>query len=246
MSLESWQWALALLAAFIVGFSKTGIGGLSMLAVALFNVFYPSTKVVSGLVLPLLIVGDLVAVKSYHRHIRWPHLVKLFPWTVAGVVLGWFALGRINDRQASVLVGAIIVSMVAMQLWRRRGRVGEVAEQGAWLAPLMGVLAGFTTLVANAAGPLMAMYLIAMRLPKMEFVGTAAVFFMILNWFKVPFMVQLGLITEDTVIFDLKLVPAVLAGAWIGRWILPKVNQGLFETLALALSFLAGLRMIVG
>jgi uncharacterized membrane protein YfcA len=119
-----------------------------------------------------------------------------------------------------------------------------IANHGLWFAPTMGILAGFTTLIANAAGPLMAIYLLAMRLPKMEFVGTGAVFFMILNWFKVPFMVDLGLITTDSAQFNLLLAPAVILGAFAGRAVLPRVNQRLFENLALALSAISGIRML--
>ena len=109
----------------------------------------------------------------------------------------------------------------------------------------MGVIAGFITLVANAAGPLMAIYLVAMRLPKMQFVGTAAVFFMVLNLFKVPFMVKLGLITAQSFEFNLMLAPAVLLGAFAGRWLLMRINQQLFENLVLALSAIAGVLLIV-
>lgn len=258
MSLDLWQWFLAALAAIIIGFSKTGVGGLSLLAVALFAQLFPGhTKQVSGLILPLLIVGDLVAVGSYRRHIQWKFLWKLFPWTALGVFSGWFAMGRIDDRQARILVGAIILAMVAMHLWRRRtakktasspssaAAPDPATEHGLWFAPTMGILAGFTTLIANAAGPLMAIYLLAMRLPKMEFVGTGAVFFMILNWFKVPFMVNLGLITTDSAQFNLILAPAVILGAFVGRAVLPRLNQRLFENLALTLSAISGAKMLV-
>jgi len=264
MSLEPAQWLLAVLAAVIIGFSKTGIGGLTLLAVALFTQISPATKQISGLILPLLIVGDLIAVGSYRQHTQWKFLWKLFPWTALGVLLGWFAMGRIDDRQARLLVGAIIVTMVVMQIWRRRTPVAASASErsalaqpyglpssslpdhGAWFAPMMGILAGFTTLIANAAGPLMAIYLLAMGLPKMAYVGTGAVFFMILNWFKVPFMINLGLITTDSAQFDLLLAPAVIAGAFAGRALLPRVNQRLFENLALALSAVSGLKMLLG
>jgi uncharacterized membrane protein YfcA len=282
MTLDPWQWLLATLAAIIVGFSKTGIGGLTLLAVALFAQIFPGhTKQVSGLILPLLIVGDLVAVGSYRRHIQWKFLWKLFPFTALGVLLGWFAMGLIDDREARLLIGAIIVAMVAMHLWRRRTQTAAnpspkslspalgtlcpaaasissapavprispvftapVADHGVWFAPTMGILAGFTTLIANAAGPLLAIYLLAMRLPKLEFVGTGAVFFMILNWFKVPFMVDLGLITTASAQFNLLLAPAVILGAFLGRAVLPRVDQRLFENLALALSAVSGIRML--
>jgi uncharacterized protein len=257
MTLDPWQWLLAALAALIIGFSKTGIGGLSLLAVALVTQLFPGeTKRVSGLILPLLIIGDLVAVGSYRRHVQWKFLWRLFPWTALGVLIGWLAMGRIDNRQASVLVGVIIVAMVGLHVWRRRvgagastdagaPEVSRAGEHGSFFAPTMGVLAGFTTLIANAAGPLMAIYLLAMRLPKMAFMGTGAVFFMILNWFKVPFMVDLGLITGDSIFFNLLVAPAVIVGALAGRALLPRVNQRLFENLALVLSAVAGVKMIL-
>jgi uncharacterized membrane protein YfcA len=255
MNFDSTQWLLALFAAAIVGLSKTGVPGIGMLFVAIFANLMP-TKQASGVVLPLLIVGDLVAVFSYRRHTEWIHLRRLFLWTGAGVVLGALAMNRIDNRQAQLLVGGIIVSLVALHLWRKRraapGSAGSAEPQlgisphGAWFAPTIGVLTGFTTLVANAAGPLMAIYLLAMRLPKMAFVGTSAVFFLLLNLFKVPFMVGLGLITADSFKFNLLLAPAVLAGALLGRWVLPRVSQAWFERLALLLSAAAGVKLLLG
>jgi uncharacterized membrane protein YfcA len=244
VNLEPWQLALAFLGALLVGVSKTGVAGLGMLFVVIFANVIPAREA-SGLVLPLLIFGDAVAVVSYKAHARWPHVWRLLPWTAAGVVPGYVALGRIDDRQARVLIGAIILVMVAVQVWRRqRSRPGEVEAASAWSAPAIGVFTGFTTLVANAAGPLMAVYLLAMRLPKMEYMGTAAVFFLLLNLFKVPFMADLGLITTDSLGFNLLLAPAVLLGALIGRSLLPLINQRLFENLALGLSAAAGVRLL--
>jgi uncharacterized protein len=244
MNLEPWQLVLAFVGAILVGVSKTGIAGLGMLFVVMFANVIPA-KQSSGFVLPLLIFGDVVAVWSYRAHAKWAHVFRLMPWTAAGVIIGYFAMGKIDDRQARVLIGAIILVMVAVQLWRRsRLKPGEVEEAGAWFAPVIGVLAGFTTLVANAAGPLMAIYLLAMRLPKMAYVGTGAVFFLLLNLFKVPFMVDLGLITTDSFEFNLMLAPAVFVGAMLGRKLLPMINQKLFENLALGLSAVAGIRLL--
>ncbi|HTJ79338.1 MAG TPA: sulfite exporter TauE/SafE family protein [Rariglobus sp.] len=245
MNLEPWQMVLAVLGALLVGVSKTGISGLGMLFVVMFANVIPA-KQASGFVLPLLIFGDVIAVWSYRAHAKWTHVVRLMPWTAAGVVIGYFAMGRIDDRQARVLIGVIIVTMVAVQVWRRsRAKEGALTEHGPWFAGLLGVLVGFTTLVANAAGPLMAIYLLAMRLPKMEYVGTGAVFFLLLNCFKVPFMVKLGLITTDSFGFNLMLAPAVLIGAMLGRKLLPKINQKVFENLVLGLSALAGIKLLM-
>ena len=244
MSLEPWQMVLAVLGALLVGVSKTGLSGLGMLFVVMFANVIPA-KQSSGFVLPLLIFGDVIAVWSYRAHAKWAHVWRLMPWTAAGVVLGYFAMGHINDRQARLLIGVIILTMVSVQLWRRsRAKPGEIPGHGPWFAGILGVLVGFTTLVANAAGPLMAIYLLAMRLPKMEYVGTGAVFFLLLNLFKVPFMVSLGLITPDSFGFNLMLAPAVFLGAMLGRKLLPKINQKLFENLVLGLSAVAGIRLL--
>jgi uncharacterized protein len=241
-------WLFAALGAFMVGVSKAGITGLSILSIALFNHVFPSSKQASGLVLPLLIFGDFVAVFSYRKHTQWRYLWRLFPWTAAGVVLGYFTLGRISDHTARILIGWIIVALALLSFWRRYGPAPaeEKAASFHWsVGAAIGMTAGFITLVANAAGPLMAIYLIAMRLPKMEYVGTAAVFFMLLNLFKVPFMVDLGLITTQSFSFNLVLAPAVLLGALAGRWLLKHVNQNVFEQLVLLLSAIGGILLIL-
>ncbi len=246
---ETWQWALALIAAGLVGISKTGISGLGMLFVAVFALLIPNTKQSTGVVLPLLIIGGLVAVLAYRRHTQWRYLLQLFPWTALGVLIGYFALSWINDRQARVMIGLIVCGLVVIHLVRRRQsaaakEAAELETIPGWFPPVIGILAGFTTLVANAAGPLMTIYLLSMHLPKMEFMGTGAVFFMLLNWFKVPFMIGLGLINAESLRFNLWLAPAVLGGALLGKWLLPRINQRLFEALALGLSAAAGLKLL--
>jgi uncharacterized membrane protein YfcA len=243
MNWEPWQWAIAVFAALCVGVSKTGIYGLAPLFITIFAILLPA-KQATGVVLPLLICGDIVAVASYRGHAQWRTLWKLFPWTAAGVILGAFALGRVNDRQARLLIGAIILSMVAMYLMHRSQPADAQLSRRAWIGPVAGVLAGFTTLVANAAGPLMTLYLLAIGLPKMEFMGTGAVFFLLLNCFKVPFMSGLGLINRGSLELNLVLAPAVLAGTWLGRRILGRMNQRVFEYIALGLSALGGLKML--
>jgi len=239
---DTGQWVLAAIAAFIVGFSKAGIGGLGMLAVVIFAQILPA-KQATGIVLPLLCFGDILAVLAYRQHAKWKHVWRLFPWTAAGVLIGYFALGRLGEREARVLIAVIVLSLVGLHLLRRR-RVGNETEHGSWFAPSIGVLAGFTTLVANAAGPLMAVYFLAMRLPKMDFVGTGAVFFLLLNLFKVPFMVNLGLINAESFAVNLWLVPVVLLGGWLGRKLVMRIDQRAFENIALALSLVAGLKLL--
>lgn len=242
MTFEPWQWALAAVAALVVGISKAGIGGLGMLAVMIFALIMPA-KQATGVVLPLLCFGDIMAAGAYRQHAKWTHIWRLFPWTAAGVVLGYFALDRVNESQARAMIGGIVLGLVVMHFVRRK-MAGHEADHGAWFAPVIGVLAGFTTLVANAAGPLMVIYMLAMRLPKMDFVGTSAVFFLIMNFFKVPFMIHLGLINAESFMINLWLAPVVIAGAYFGRRLVLKIEQRTFENIALTLSVFAGLNLL--
>lgn len=243
MNWELWQWALAIIGALAVGVSKTGIGGLGMLVVVIFANLMPA-KESAGFVLPMLITADLVAVLSYRRHAQWSLLLKLFPWTALGVLLGYFTMGRIDNQQAGLMIGVIVLALTVVHMVRRSRAKGEEPEHAFWFAPTIGILAGITTMVANAAGPLMAIYLLAMRLPKMEYMGTGAYYFLLMNLFKVPFMGHLGIITTESLTGNLMLVPAVLAGALLGRVVLRKINQKLFESLALLLAIAAGLNLL--
>jgi len=246
MHLDLWQWALGALGAFLVGLSKTGIPGLGILNVAIFALVFPARESV-GLVLVILICGDIVAVSTYRRDASWPHLIRLFPWAALGIVAGYFALGRVDDLQMRHLIGAILVGLVIFQYIRtRRPPVSNEEAQPVrpWLAPITGVTAGFTTMVANAAGPVMVLYLLAMRLPKILFIGTAAWYFLLLNLFKTPFSASLGLINPASLGVSLLLGPFAMLGALVGRPIVEHLNQRLFELIALALTLVAAILML--
>jgi uncharacterized membrane protein YfcA len=239
LTFHAWQWCLAALGALLVGVSKTGVTGLSLIFVSIFAAIMPARRS-TGLVLPLLMLGDIVAVLSYRSHAQWRHVWRLLPWAGAGVVIGYFALGRMNEPQARFAIGSIVVGLAVLYIVRRMRPGGDQEEHAPWFAPVIGILAGFTTLVANAAGPLTVIYMLAMRLPKMKYMGTTAVFFLLLNLFKLPFMVGLGLITRQSLAVSIVLAPAVLAGTWLGKWLLGWINQRAFEAIILALALLAG------
>lgn len=245
MNFEPWQWVLLVVAATISGFSKTGIPGISILSVSIFAVVLPARQS-TGVVLPMLIFADLFAYFVYRKHLEWGRVGRLLPWAVGGVLLGWLALGRINNQQTARIIGAIIAVMVALHLWRRwRNADAAAAHAPAWFGHVMGVFAGLTTMIANAAGPVMTLYLLAMRLPKLEFLGTGAAFFLLINWIKVPFALQLGLINAQTLHLNQLLLPAVAVGALLGRPVVERVNQKLFENAALALAGAAVVKLLL-
>ncbi|HEY4247873.1 MAG TPA: sulfite exporter TauE/SafE family protein [Lacunisphaera sp.] len=245
MSFEPWQWVLLVAGGVMAGFSKTGIPGSSILFVAIFPNLMPA-KQATGVVLPMLVFADLFAYVIYRKNLEWKRVGLLLPWTLVGILVGWLVLGHVNDRQTTKIVGGILAAMLIMNFWRRRGKVDEaMTHMPVWFGPLMGTFAGFTTIVANAAGPVMSLYLLAMRLPKLAFMGTGAAFFLLINWIKVPFVVQLGLITPESLKLDLYLFPAVAFGALIGRPVIERINQARFESGVLFLTALAVAKMLV-
>ncbi|MGW3248559.1 sulfite exporter TauE/SafE family protein [Streptomyces sp. NPDC001070] len=242
-SLGTAQWAVALLALFLVGYSKTGVSGAGTVGVALFALVLPA-KLSTGVLLPLLLVGDVVAVASYRRHADWGRLVRLFPWVVAGVLLGAAVVDRVDDTRMRELIGGLLLMMLAVHWWsRRRGPDDPVAQYRA-VAAGAGVLAGFATMAANAAGPIMSLYFLALGLPMLGFLGTSAWFFLLLNVFKVPFSVALGLITPATLAFGALTAPAVLAGAAAGRATISRISPKVFERVTVALTLLAAVRLV--
>jgi uncharacterized protein len=247
--MEPWQWwALAFAGAFLIGFAKTGVTGVGILAIAIFANILPVKQSV-GVVLPLLICADIVAVFSYRRHAQWRYLWRLFPWTALGVVAGFLVMGRIGDAEVGVIAGIILISLIGVHVWRnwlqwrKDGQPPPVPRHFAF-AMCMGIAAGFTTMVSNAAGPIMVLYLLAMRLPKMEFMGTGAIYFLLMNSFKIPFGAGLGIVNADSLLLDAKLVPLVIAGAFCGRYLLHYIPQKLFERLALGLTLVAAARLL--
>ena len=238
------KWMLAVLAAFGIGVSKSGFAGLSLVHVLVF-IYLFGARDSTGVVLPMLIVGDILAVAAFRQHARWEYIRRLLPPAITGIVAGWWLMQGLSDAAFKPLIGAIILCLTVLQLLRIwRPGLYENAPHRLWFAWLMGLLAGVTTMVANAAGPIMALFFVAVSLPKYELVGTSAWFFLIINCLKVPFSAQLGLIHPDTLLFNATLVPAIAAGLFAGRWCVSRVTQRLFDALLLAFAAIAALRLL--
>ncbi|MEM9160085.1 MAG: sulfite exporter TauE/SafE family protein [Verrucomicrobiota bacterium] len=242
---ETWQWFFFSLSALIIGMSKCGVPGLSILNVAIFQNLLLS-KDATGFGLPLLIVGDIVAVLVYKRHAVWKQLWRLFPAAAAGVVLAYFALRVIDNSQAKVIVSLILGVLLLLHFLKSRGSTidKDLAGRGKATAALVGALSGFVSMVANAAGPIMVIYLLSMRFDKMAFMGTSVYFFLFLNFFKVPFLVDLEMINLGSLEANLKLVPFILVGAALGYFFAKKINQKWFEGTAFWLTVVAVVHML--
>jgi uncharacterized membrane protein YfcA len=250
LELTTLQWAMLALTAFLVGISKTGVPGIGIIAVPLIAIVWSNPKESVGLLLPLLIFADLFAAGYYRRKALWSHIIRLIPWALAGIVTGYFALKRIDGEHLKPVIGGIVLAMLALKFWQSNRKKSDCSSENEihlhWaFAAVIGFLIGLTSMMANAAGPIMIIYLLAMHLPKTEFVGTAAWFFFIVNWIKVPFMLDLNMITRQSIKLNATLFPIIAIGAVIGILILKHVPQKIFNKAVLVLATAAAIKLIL-
>ena len=237
-------WIVVALSAVMVGITKTGIPGLGILVVPLMAGVLPARSSV-GALLGILILADLFAIVYHRRNAKWGHVVRLLPAAFAGIVAGYFGLKVVNDEQLKPIIGGIVLVMLGINYWRTRtkGKDAPVPTQW-WFVVGLGFMAGVTTMMANAAGPIMIIYLLAMRLPKIEFVGTGAWFFFVVNWLKVPFSANLDLMTAASVKLDLMMLPFIAAGAVIGIFFLKRIPQKAFTAVVQVLAAAAAVKLL--
>ena len=242
--LNLYEWGILSLAAFLIGVTKTGIPGVGILAVLLAANTLPA-KESTGFILPLLIMGDIFAVVYYKRHAVLSHIIKLIPWTIGGVFIGYYFMGKIDDNNLKIVIGIIVLAMMGINYWlnSKNGNDLNIPKKW-WFAGIFGLLVGIATMMANAAGPVFIIYLLSMRLNKYEFMGSGAWFFLFLNLFKVPFSINLGLIKWEFLEVNLMLLPMIFLGAYAGLHILKKIPQKIFEKTVEFFNFVAAIKLI--
>lgn len=244
VDLLPWAWVVLGLAAVTVGLAKTAIPGGGILPVAIFAAVLPARTSTAALLL-LLIVGDMFALIAYRRHAHWPSLLRLAPAVLVGLLAGFAFLAIGDDAVVRRAIAVILLAMIAITLWRRwRQPRTQAAGTGLVAASVYGGLAGFTTMVANAAGPVMSMYFLAMSTPVQVFLGTSAWFFAIVNLFKVPFLAGIGLFEPHVLLMDAVLVPLVVLGAFAGLWLARRMKQQLFDRIVIGLTVAGALYLL--
>ena len=237
------QLVILMIAAVLIGINKTGLPGLGLLPVVMLANTFP-VGLSTGIQLGMLALADLPAAWYYRKTVNWKQLVRLIPMALVGIFCGFLVLRMVPKESLKPLIATVILVLCIFGLAKNYiFRDKEKIPTDWWFAALFGLLAGFTTQVANAAGPVMAIYLIAMRFEKKEYMGTAAWYFLILNWTKVPIFAFEGRITMASVRADLAMIPLLLAGAAIGIWLLKKMPQKVFEKVVLILSALAAVKL---
>lgn len=233
-------------AAVCIGLSKSGLSGTATLNVVLMAQAF-GAKASVGLVLPLLIVADFMGYFINRHGGSWRQVLPMAPPAMVGVVVGWLLLGHIDNQAARGVIGWVIVALLAFKLLldARRQDLLALTEHRAF-AWSMGLTAGITTMLANAAGPVMTVYLLSRRMEKKDHLGVFSRFFLFINLFKVPFSTNLGIIHPQSLATNLVLLPAVIFGIVSGWQILRRIPQKPFEHTLFFLTLLAAIWMLWG
>lgn len=237
------SWILAATAAFILGISKSGIKGIEIIIVTMMALAF-GAKESTGLLVPLLVIGDIFAVIYYNRHARWSYIARFLPWMLAGLLLGVLIGHELPEKVFKMVMVIVILASVLMMYWWDKRKSGVVPTHWAF-GGLIGVLAGVTTMIGNLAGAFSNIYFLAMRLPKNEFIGTAAWLFLIINVVKLPFHFYIWeTINKESLLINLKLVPLILVGLFVGVRLVKLIQEGLYRKMILLLTALGAVLIL--
>ncbi len=198
----------------------------------------------TGIVVPLLIFGDLFAVVYYNRHTRWWYIIRFLPWIIIGILIGVFVGNDLDEGTFKIAMAAIILISVAMMYWWDRRKSKTVPRHWAF-AGSVGITTGITTMIGNLGGAFSNIYFLAMRLPKNDFIGTAAWLFLFINIFKLPFHIySWGTITLNSFLLSLKLIPGILLGIYAGIKIVKRIKEDFYRKMILVLTALGALLIL--
>lgn len=245
MEITLTSWILASFAAFVIGMSKAGIKGIAVINVTFMALAF-GAKESTGMVVPLLILADIFAVIYYNRHTQWTYVFKVLPWMIFGVLIGVFIGKDLPESLFRIGMAIIIIITVFMMYWWDRKKEKTVPTHWTFSSSI-GTLAGITTMVGNLAGAFSNIYFLAMRLPKNHFIGTAAWLFLIVNVFKLPFHIFVWhTISAESLFLNLKLLPGIFLGFFVGVRIIKLINEVFFRKMILVLTALGAILIMIG
>ncbi len=237
------QWVAIGLAVFLLGLSKAGIKGIGIVLIVILA-FVFGEKASTGVLLPMLVVADIMAVIYYNRHARWSFIKKLLPWMIVGVLVGVWIGNDISETIFKRMMAVIIIVSVIIMFYTEN-RSSTTVPRNRFFSGTTGFLAGFATMIGNLAGPIANVYFLAMRFPKNEFIGTAAWLFFIINVFKLPFHFFVWkTVTKETLILNSALIPVVFLGFFLGAYIVKLISNVNYRRFVLIVTAIGGVVML--
>jgi uncharacterized membrane protein YfcA len=244
-NLTMWQWGLVALSALCVGISKTGVSGATSVMVPVLAMVF-GAKTSTGVLLPMLCFADLLAIIWYRKAAIWKYIGLLMPWTIAGIVVALLVARFIPEKLFKILMGCCILVGLVVMLWRDFVLKSKTVPSSPAFAGVFGVLGGFSTMIGNAAGPVMSVFMLSMRLPKVAYAGTTAWFFMIVNYLKLPLQ---GFVWHNISVAGLKtgamMIPFILVGAVLGILIVKFTPEKIYRIVIYAATLVSTVLLFV-
>lgn len=240
-------WIISVLAAMMIGMSKTGLSGFGTLVVPVMAYAFGAMPS-SGVVLPMLVMADIFGVVYYHRSTHWKTLLLILPWALAGLVAGMIVGKSISAVGFKHLMAGMVLISIFIMLWQefRSDKNESRAVKNKALAAIFGVAGGFSTMIGNAAGPVMGVYLLSRKLPKNEYIGTAAWFFFVVNLTKLPLQIWIWHnITLKSFLFNLTLLPAIATGAFLGIRIVRVIPEKPYRWFVIVVTVIASVALFL-
>lgn len=243
--LSTLQWVWVIISAFLVGFSKTGISGFMMPVIPIIASVFGG-KESTGVILPLLLIGDVFALYYYNRHAKWNDIKKLLPWTFIGLIFGVIVGNYINDKQFKMIISiSVLVCLFTLIYTERKGESLNVPKSK-WFYVLAGIATGFASMIGNAAGPIFSVYLLTMNFKKNDFMGTTAWFFFLINLTKVPLQIFFWHnISLKMVVLSIGMLPVIAIGALLGMLVIKKINEKYFRYIIIGMTAIAAVRLLI-
>ncbi len=237
-------WAIAIAAVFIVALGKAGLmGSLGMVAVPMLTLVMPARDA-AGMMLPLLLVMDAIAIWTYRRDANWTILWIMIPGAMVGTIVGWVLRSVVTDAVVNLLVGVISLAFIAWGLSPLAKRiVANVHPSKPWGA-FWGGVAGFTSFISHTGGPPFQIYVLPQRLAPVAYSGTTAFFFGIVNTSKLIPYGFLGQLNVSNMTAAAFLAPVAIAGVLIGVALVRRINATVFYYIAYAMVFVLGLKLV--
>jgi uncharacterized membrane protein YfcA len=233
------------LVGLLIGVSKGGLGGLmGALATPLMALVMPPQQVV-GLLLPMLMFADVFAVASYWKRWNLRLVILMLPGAVIGVTVGTYFIKSAPTELLRNVLAVIVLIFAGYKMVEARLAVLKNYQSRDWHGWLAGTLAGFSSTLAHAGGPPVAIYLLMQKLPPIEFTASTVLFFTILNWVKVPYYAYAGLFDFERLLHVVWLLPVIPLGVWLGRWMVGKVNRIWFERVIVAALLLTAVMLLL-
>lgn len=244
-ALSVFQWAILGLAALCIGMSKTGVQGLMLLVVPYMAMAF-GAKASTGVILPMLCMADIVAVAYYKRIADWKVVAKLLPTAILGFFVAIWVDRLIPTEGFRQLMGWTLALALGVMLWSEIfGKENRWMKKW-WYSAVFGLLGGFTTMIGNAAGPVMSVYLLSMRKEKMAYIGINAWFFLVVNLLKVPLQIFVwDNISWSTFSLNLMMLPLIGLGAWLGIGIVKRFPEKAFRRFIQVVTILSVIMMLV-